>query len=108
MATPCALGEASWASARPRTARRTADKEFMAGRYSNKCNGNTRVEILRSMVEQKPEDAFARYGLAMEYVRSGDLETAVEEFERLLRYNPGYAAGYFHGGQTLEKLGRVE
>jgi tetratricopeptide (TPR) repeat protein len=26
----------------------------------------------------------------------------------LLAANPNYAAGYFHGGQTLEKLGRVE
>ena len=60
------------------------------------------------MLEQKPEDGFARYGLAMEYVRSGELETAVEEFARLLCYNPGYAAGYFHGGQTFEKLGRIE
>jgi Tfp pilus assembly protein PilF len=60
------------------------------------------------MLEQKPEDGFARYGLAMEYVRSGELETAVEEFARLLSYNPGYAAGYFHGGQTMEKLGRTE
>ena len=40
--------------------------------------------------------------------RSGELETAVEEFARLLNFNPGYAAGYFHGGQTLEKLGRAE
>ncbi len=70
--------------------------------------GNNRLEILKSMVEQKPEDGFARYGLAMEYVRSGELETAVREFEQLLSYNPGYAAGYFHGGQTLEKLGRTE
>lgn len=69
---------------------------------------SNRLEILKSMVEQKPEDGFARYGLAMEYVRSGELETAVEEFGRLLTYNPGYAAGYFHGGQTLEKLGRIE
>ena len=69
---------------------------------------SNRVEILKSMLEQKPEDGFARYGLAMEYVRSGELETAVEEFARLLSYNPGYAAGYFHGGQTFEKLGRIE
>jgi len=68
---------------------------------------SNRVEILKSMLEQKPEDGFARYGLAMEYVRSGELDTAVEEFARLLSYNPGYAAGYFHGGQTLEKLGRI-
>lgn len=69
---------------------------------------STRLEILKSMVEQKPEDGFSRYGLAMEYVRSGDLETAVAEFETLLQYNPKYAAGYFHGGQTLEKLGRID
>ena len=69
---------------------------------------SNRVEILRSMLEQKPEDGFARYGLAMEFVRSGDLETAMDEFGKLLSYNPGYAAGYFHGGQTLEKLGRIE
>jgi tetratricopeptide (TPR) repeat protein len=69
---------------------------------------NTRLEILKSMVEQKPEDGFSRYGLAMEYARSGDLESAVAEFATLLRYNPTYAAGYYHGGQTLEKLGRIE
>jgi Tfp pilus assembly protein PilF len=69
---------------------------------------STRLEILKTMVEQQPEGAFGRYGLAMEYVRLGDLETAASEFETLLAHNPGYAAGYFHGGQTLEKLGRME
>lgn len=70
--------------------------------------GSTRLEVLKSMVEQKPEDGFSRYGLAMEYVRAGELETAMGEFETLLQHNPNYAAGYFHGGQTLEKLGRIE
>jgi tetratricopeptide (TPR) repeat protein len=68
----------------------------------------SRLEILKSMVEQKPEDSFSRYGLAMEYVNSGALEAAVEEFQALLRHNPNYGAGYFHGGQTLEKLGRED
>ena len=70
--------------------------------------GTTRLEVLKSMVEQKPEDGFSRYGLAMEYVRAGELETAVGQFETLLHHNPNYAAGYFHGGQTLEKLGRID
>lgn len=69
---------------------------------------SSRLEILKTMVDAKPEDAFGRYGLAMEYVRMGELETAVTEFEALLKHNPNYAAGYFHGGQTLEKLGRIE
>jgi tetratricopeptide (TPR) repeat protein len=60
------------------------------------------------MVEQQPDNAFSRYGLAMEYVKSGNLESAVAEFEQLLVRNPEYAAGYFHGGQTLEKLGKLD
>jgi len=60
------------------------------------------------MLDQNPRDSFARYGLAMEYAKSGELETAVAEFRRLLEMNPDYAAAYFHGGQTLEKLGRIQ
>lgn len=67
-----------------------------------------RIEILKAMVEQDPDGAFGRYGLAMEYVSAGDLEAAAEQFRTLLERNPGYAAAYFHGGQTLEKLGRTE
>ncbi len=67
-----------------------------------------RTEILRAMVAQNPADAFARYGLAMELVKSGELEGAVAEFRALLEHNPNYAAAYFHGGQVLEKLGDVE
>ncbi len=59
------------------------------------------------MLEQNPGDAFARYGLAMELVNTGDPAGAVEQFALLLLHNPNYTAGYFHGGQTLEKLGRT-
>ena len=69
---------------------------------------NSRIETLKSMVEQDPAGAFGRYGLAMEYVNSGDLEAAAAQFAALLEHNPTYAAGYFHGGQALEKLGRTE
>lgn len=68
----------------------------------------TRLEILKSMVAQKPEDSFARYGLAMEYRNAGDLEGAVREFRELIELNPDYAYAYFHGGQALERLGRSD
>jgi Tfp pilus assembly protein PilF len=68
----------------------------------------TRLDVLRSMVEGNPADSFSRYGLAMEYVKSGDLLTGIDEFLKLLDHNPNYAAAYFHGAQTLEKLGRVD
>jgi tetratricopeptide (TPR) repeat protein len=67
-----------------------------------------RLAILQSLLEQNPNDAFARYGLAMEYVKAGELERAVGEFRAVLAVNADYSYAYFHGGQTLEKLGRVE
>jgi Flp pilus assembly protein TadD len=66
------------------------------------------MEILKNMLAENPRDSFARYGLAMEHVMNGELDQAVAEFRRLLEYNPDYGAAYFHGGQALEKLGRVE
>jgi Tfp pilus assembly protein PilF len=69
---------------------------------------NNRLEILRGMITANPNDSFARYGLAMEYVKNGDLEDAAREFKQLLEANPNYAAGYFHGGQVLEKLGKID
>ena len=60
------------------------------------------------MVSQNPADAFARYGLAMEFVKAGEFANAVAEFRALLEHNPNYAAAYFHGGQVLEKMGDVE
>ncbi len=67
-----------------------------------------RLEILQNMVAQNPQDSFSRYGLAMEYGKSGELDRAIAEYEALLSFNPDYAAAYYHGGQTLEKLGRIE
>jgi tetratricopeptide (TPR) repeat protein len=69
---------------------------------------DNRLESLRGMVAANPADSFARYGLAMEYVKQGKLQDAAAEFEKLIDSNPNYAAAYFHGGQTLEKLGRIE
>jgi Flp pilus assembly protein TadD len=68
----------------------------------------TRLDILKSMVEQNPSDSFLRYGLAMEFRNSGDLEGAVREFRALMAANPDYAPAYFHGGQTLERMGRLD
>jgi tetratricopeptide (TPR) repeat protein len=66
------------------------------------------MEVLKNMLAQNPRDSFARYGLAMEHANQGELEQAVAEYHTLLEHNPDYAAAYFHGGQALEKLGRIE
>jgi len=64
--------------------------------------------MLKNMVAERPGDSFLRYGLAMEYRNGGDLESARREFEALMAADPDYAAAYFHAGQTLERLGKLE
>jgi len=68
----------------------------------------SRITLLEQLLEQDPKSSFARYGLAMEYVRREELERAATEFATLLSNDPNYSAGYFHGGQALEKLGRLD
>jgi len=66
----------------------------------------TRLEALKSLVEQQPGDSFLRYGLAMEYRNAGDFENALAQFRQLLASSPDYSAAYYHAAQTLERLGR--
>ena len=62
--------------------------------------------MLNEVLAQDPNNAFARYGLAMEYSNSGEIEQALGEFKKLLSANPDYAAGYFMAAQTLMKSDR--
>jgi tetratricopeptide (TPR) repeat protein len=68
---------------------------------------SARLETLRALTAQDPRNSFARYGLAMELLNTGDAEGAVGEFRNLIANDPNYAAAYFHGGRALEKLGRI-
>lgn len=67
-----------------------------------------RLDTLRSLVEQDPANSRFRYMLAMETANAGDLAAAARVFEEVLAHDPDYSAAYFHGGQTLEKLGRID
>jgi Flp pilus assembly protein TadD len=69
---------------------------------------SNRFEVLKQMVAQDPKNSFARYGLAMEHANSGHFSDAVAEFRMLLEQDRDYPAAYYHGGQALEKLGRIE
>ncbi len=67
-----------------------------------------RIEAFRKVVGERPQDAFARYSLAMSYRAAGrDLE-AVQEFDELLRREPGYVPTYLMLGQVHEALGHAE
>lgn len=66
-----------------------------------------KVASLKEILEQDPRNAFARYGLAMEYAGRGEADAALAEFGMLLADHPDYTAGYFMAAQTLAKTGRT-
>lgn len=68
----------------------------------------SRLESLRALVEQSPEDSRLRFMLCMELMSTGDPAAAVREFEELVRLNPDYVAGYFQAGRTSEGQGDTE
>jgi predicted Zn-dependent protease len=67
-----------------------------------------RLAMLNEILSQNPNDAFARYGLAMEHSKAGEVERALEEFAKLLSAHPDYTAGYFMAAQTLVTANRVD
>jgi predicted Zn-dependent protease len=67
-----------------------------------------RIAMLAEILSQNPDDAFARYGLAMEYSKLDEVDRALEEFSTLLGKHPDYSAGYFMAAQTLAKANRIE
>jgi len=68
----------------------------------------SRRETLEQFVAQKPEDAFARYGLALECAKLGDDPAATSHFLKLIEMHPTYVAGYYQFGQLLARLGHIE
>ena len=64
--------------------------------------------MLGEILAQNPHDAFARYGLAMEHSKIGEVERALEEFGKLLSTHPDYTAGYFMAAQTLVSANRAD
>ena len=67
-----------------------------------------RIATLNEILTENPKDAFARYGLAMEYSKQGDFDRALAEFSILLENHPDYTGTYYHLGKLYEALGRKD
>jgi cytochrome c-type biogenesis protein CcmH/NrfG len=49
-----------------------------------------KIAMLTEILTLNPGDAFARYGLAMEYANQGQTDPSLAEFDRLLSTHPDY------------------
>jgi len=67
-----------------------------------------RLDSLREMLRDDPDDAFTRYALAMELRAQGQPDAALEEFARLVERTPDYVPTYYHYGRALLDAGRDE
>ena len=62
---------------------------------------NKRLAMLENLTRDGRADAFAWYGLAMEYRREGRPEDAMRAFEQLRDRHPEYLPMYLMAGQVL-------
>jgi thioredoxin-like negative regulator of GroEL len=68
----------------------------------------TRRRMLEEFVAKKPDDAFSRYGLAMECMNGGDTGAADGHFRELLSRNADYVPAYLMYAQMLAREARAE
>lgn len=68
----------------------------------------SRRQKLEDFLAKNPNDAFSRYGIALECVKEGDLAAAESHFRTLIRSNPDYVPGYQMYAQTLVQNDRAQ
>jgi len=66
----------------------------------------TRRQLLEEFVAKKPDDAFSRYGLAMECMNTGDTPAASDHFHALIERNADYVPAYLMYAQMLSRDSR--
>ncbi|HYL61704.1 MAG TPA: hypothetical protein VE077_03705 [Candidatus Methylomirabilis sp.] len=66
----------------------------------------TRREMLEEFLAKKPDDAFSRYGLAIECMNTGDVAAADAHFRYLCNHNASYVPAYLMYAQFLARQSR--
>lgn len=67
-----------------------------------------RRQMLEQFVEKNPNDAFGRYGLAMECFKEKDFAAAETHFKELIAAHPDYIATYYQFGRMLDSQNRYD
>lgn len=69
-----------------------------------------RMERIEAMLADDPNDAFLRYGLAMEHASAGDDASCVAVLRDLIARSEAspYVPAYLQAGQALVRLDRID
>jgi Tfp pilus assembly protein PilF len=68
----------------------------------------TRKQQLEELLADDPNDAFLRYGLAMEYSSAGDDEGAIRTLHGMIADKIDYVPAYQQAGQIFMRLDRLD
>ena len=67
----------------------------------------SRIDKIREMLSEEPEDTFLRYTLALELAKQGDNEESLQGLAKLTEETPPYVPAFFMAAQQLVDLDRV-
>ena len=63
----------------------------------------TRIELIKRMLEKEPDDVFLNYALGLEYLKNPDsIMLAEVQFKKVTEFDPKYMAAYYQLGKLLE------
>ena len=66
----------------------------------------SRIDALKGFLEEDPNDSFSRYALAMEYLKLGQHDVGIAEFNTIVEKDPDYVATYYQLAKAYEREGR--
>lgn len=66
---------------------------------------STRLEHIRGMLKDDPNDPFLWYAGAMELRNAGEHKEALEWYAHIHQHHPDYLPNYYQFGTLLEELG---
>lgn len=69
---------------------------------------NERIEKIISFLKNSPNDLFLNHALALEYIKIGNDQLALECFNKNLETDPTYVATYYHLAKLYEHIQHKE
>jgi tetratricopeptide (TPR) repeat protein len=67
-----------------------------------------RIKKLIEMLQAQPHDSFLLHALGLEYVKIGELELAIDSFQKVITFDKNYVGTYYHLAQTFEKQNKFD
>jgi len=69
---------------------------------------SARFERIKMMLKETPGDPFLLHAAGIEQAKTGNDESALEFFQKVLESDTGYVGTYYHLAKCLERLHKPE